>query len=223
MAKRGNGMQRAKDLAAEYAYVVTLICVIAVIVGSAAYTQNIKQQAQGSLVEAAAGAPEVEATAIPETEIRITPLPTIAPLSVRSSVFEEKRVWPAEGEVIRHHDSQEIVFWEALGMWQVHKGIDIAGEAGQSVRCAGSGMVGHVTREALWGGSVEIEQEDGRHAVYRGLALCYVEEGDRVARGQEIGTLIEAIPCEAELGTHLHMEVIRDGIEQDPLAMLPER
>ena len=215
-------MQRAKDLAAEYAYVVTLVCVIAVIVGSAAYTQSIKRQTQGALVEAAAGAPEVEAATIPEAEIRITPLPTIAPLSVRTSVFEEKKVWPIEGKVIRHHDSQEIVFWEALGAWQVHKGIDIAGEAEQSVLCAGSGTVRRVTRDALWGGSVEIEQEDGRRTVYRGLALCYVDAGDRVVRGQEIGTLIETIPCEAERGSHLHMEVVRDGVAQDPLAMLPE-
>jgi len=223
MAKRGNGMQRAKDLAAEYAYVVTLACVIAVIVGSAAYTQSVRKQTQDALIEAAAGAPEVEVTAAPTAETGITPLPTIVPLSVRVTVFEERTAWPVEGEVIRHHDLQEAVFWEALDVWQVHAGIDIEGKAEQGVRCAGGGTVKRVTRDALWGGSVEIEQEDGRRTVYRGLALQYVDEGDAVVCGQEIGTLLEGIPCEAELGAHLHMEAVRDGVSQDPLAILPER
>lgn len=223
MAKRGSGMQRAKDFAAEYAYVVTLMCVIAVIVGSAVYTQNVRKQAQGVLVEAAAGAPEVEATIMPTAEVNITPLPTIVPLSVRVSIFEERTDWPVEGEIIRHHDLQESVLWETLNVWQVHVGMDIAGVAKQVVHCAGGGTVRCVTRDALWGGSVEVEQEDGRRAVYRGLAMRFVNAGDTVVRGQEIGTLLDTVPCEAELGAHLHMEVIRDGMAQDPLAMLPER
>jgi len=216
-------MQRVKDLAAEYAYAVTLVCVIAVIVGSAAYTQNMREQTQESLVEAVAGAPETEATIKPTAEIRTTPLPTIAPLSVRVSVFEEKTVWPVEGDVLRHHDLQESVFWETLGAWQVHAGIDIAGRAEQSVRCTGGGTVMRITRDALWGCSVEIGQDDGRQTIYRGLALCCLEEGDTVAAGQEMGTLLDAIPCEAELGAHLHLEVVRGGTAQDPLAMLPEK
>jgi len=223
MANKGSGWQRTKDFAAEYAYLVTLACVIAVIIGSAAYTQQMRDGQQEALVEAAAGAPETKETSMPMTQIKTTPLPTIAPLAVRVSVLEKKTVWPVDGQVLRHHDLQEHVFWEAMGVWQIHKGMDIEGEAGQDVRCAGDGVVRRVTRDALWGGSIEIEQEDGRLVVYRGLALCYAEEGGRVICGQEIGTLLERIPCEAEAGAHLHMEVMRSGADQDPLTMLPER
>ena len=215
-------MQRLKDLAAEYAYLVTLICVICVIAGSAAYTQQIKKEQQRH-VEAAAGAPEIEASAQPSATVKTTPLPTIAPLAVRVSVLEEKTVWPIGGAVLRHHDMQEHVYWEALDVWQVHAGMDIAGEAEKNVCSAGRGRVVRAARDALWGGSIEIEQEDGRTVSYRGLALLYVKEGDEVARGQEIGTLLDKIPCEAEMGAHLHLEVTRGGAMQDPLAMLPER
>ncbi|MBQ9741205.1 MAG: M23 family metallopeptidase, partial [Kiritimatiellae bacterium] len=85
------------------------------------------------------------------------------------------------------------------------------------------GMVTSVCRDALWGASIAIQLEDGRSFIHRGLALCYVHEGERVAQGQTIGTLLASIPCEAELGTHLHLETIRDGKIQDPLAVLPER
>jgi len=221
MAKKGSGRQKMKDLAAEYAYLVTLACVIAVIAASAAYTKNMKAKTQETLIEAAAGAPEVQAADVPET--KATPLPTIAPLSVHVSLMKEKTVWPVDGGILRHHDLQEHVLWEALHVWQPHAGLDIAGDADQSVRCAADGTVVRVTRDALWGGSVEITQEDGRQTCYRGLALCCVDEEDTVVSGQEIGTLLDRIPCEAELDTHLHIEVMRGGMKQDPLAMLPER
>lgn len=223
MAKRGSWTHRFKDLAAEYAYLVTLVCVIGVIVGSAVYTQRVREASQEALVQAAAGAPEIAMTASPTPQPRTTPLPTIAPLQVRVSLLEGRMVWPMEGEVLRGHETTELVFWEALGAWQVHAGIDIAGEAGGSVLCAAEGTVSRVTRDALWGASVEVLHEGDRRTVYRGLALCYVEEGEGVARGQEIGTLDESIPCESELGAHLHMEAFRDEAPQDPLATLPER
>ena len=223
MAKRGSFIQRMKDLAVEYAYAVTLTCVIGVIVGSAVYTQRVQRRTQETLVQAAAGAPEVLATATPSPSPQATALPTIAPLSVRVSVFEERALWPVKGSVLRGHETGEAVWWAALGAWQAHSGIDIAGAAGESVLCAAEGTVKSVTRDALWGASVEVSQKDGRTAVYRGLALCYVREGERVKCGQEIGTLLESIPCEGEMGAHLHLEMEREGRTQDPLAVLEEK
>jgi len=59
--------------------------------------------------------------------------------------------------------------------------------------------------------------------LYRGLALCYVRESETVSAGQAIGTLLERVPCEAELEAHLHLEMEREGKPQDPLTMLEER
>lgn len=223
MAKRGSFIQRAKDLAAEYAYAVTLACVIGVIVGSAVYTQRVQRRTQEALVQAAAGAPEVLASVLPSPTPATTPLPTIVPLAVRVSVFEERGIWPVGGDVLRGHEMNEMVWWEALGVWQAHRGVDVAGAAGESVLCAADGTVERVARDALWGASAEIAQKDGRRVVYRGLALCYVEAGDVVLRGQEIGTLLERIPCEGEMGAHLHLEMEREGRAQDPLTMLEEK
>ena len=223
MAKRGSWIQRFKDLAAEYAYAVTLACVIGVIVGSAVYTQHVQRRTQEMLVQAAAGAPEVEMTPSPVPLPTTTPLPTIVPLTVRVSVFEERGIWPVQGDVMRGHETGELVFWESLGLWQAHMGVDIAGEAGESVLCAADGTVERVTRDALWGASAEIAQEDGRTVFYRGMALCYVHAGDSVSRGQEIGTLLERVPCEEEMGAHLHLEMKREGRMQDPLTILEEK
>lgn len=216
-------MQRIRDFMVEYAYLVTLACVIAVVVSSALYTRSIQRQREDSGVQAAAQAQEILETPAPSASPKVTPLPTIAPLEMRARVLVRSSVWPVEGAVLRGHDLLEAVYWETLDLWQTHAGIDIAGEADQEVVCAADAAVKEIARDGMWGWSVTAEHEDGRLVRYAGLALCYVREGEKLRAGQRIGTLLDAIPCEAEMGPHLHMEVMRQGTAQDPLAMLPER
>lgn len=205
----------------EYAYLVTLGAVIAVIAASAMYTQRLHAREQG--VAAAAGAPETKAS--PQPTARLTPLPTIAPLQVHyaSPSPGGATVWPLDGDIVRGHDAQTPVYWETLGCYQAHIGLDIAGGAGDEVRCVMDGVVGRVVRDELWGWRVRVAQTDGSEAVYAGLQACLLQEGQAVTRGQTLGTLMERIPCEVELGTHLHLERWRDGAAQDPESVLPER
>lgn len=217
MAKRGKWLQRMRDWMTEYAFVVTLGCAAAVVVSSALYTRSLRTADAG--VQAAAQAPEIHQTAMPQ----VTPLPTIAPLVVRTGVMERETVWPLEGDVLRGHDLLTPVYWEMLETWQAHAGLDIAGAPDAAVYCAGAGVVSWTIRDALWGWTVEIAQEDGRLARYRGLAVCQAEKGARVREGDVLGTLLASVPCEKEMGAHLHLEVERDGRPQDPMAMLPER
>lgn len=215
--------RRMADWMAEYAYAVTLLCVLGVIASCALYTHQM-QSAPGEGVQAAAGAMEIEtrlseATAAPQ----VTPLPTIAPLFIKSTLLTGGAQWPVDGDVMRQFDAQELVFFEALGAFAAHTGLDIAGEAGEEVSCAADGMVKSAVRDGLWGWRVEILQEDGRTARYSGLEVCYAVPGERIRRGEALGTLMERIPIEAEMAPHLHMEVTRDGVLQDPMAMLEEK
>ena len=107
--------------------------------------------------------------------------------------------------------------------WRLHEGIDLKAELGQDVYCAMDGTVARVVRDERWGWRVEVEQTDGRRAGYCGLSVCDVAEGQNVTRGQALGALLERIPCEAELGAHLHLELTREGAKEDPLEMLPEK
>ena len=217
-------MQRMRDWMAENAFFVTLGCVLAVIVSSAMYAHDVQSrlQTQEVGIQAAAGAPEIAQSASP-TQAAVTPLPTIAPLEVRTAVFVPRMQWPLEGGVLRGHDPLEIVYWEALDVWQAHQGLDIAGKAEETVRCAADGTVVRTALDGLWGWRVWVAQRDGAQALYSGLAVCYVSEGDMVRAGQALGTLLDAIPCERELGPHLHMEITRGGAAQDPQASLEER
>ena len=220
----GKRIHRMKTWLMDYAYLVTLGAVIAVIAASAIYTRNLRD-VQAADVPAAAEAPETELTPEPSLQPKITPLATIAPLQVRYMNLASRTgtCWPVNGEIIRAYDEQNLVFWESIGAWSVHRGIDVAGVAGQAVLCAADGVVKTAMRDELWGWRVTVDQTDGRQAVYAGLEAVDVLSGQAVTRGQQVGTLLAKIPCEAELGAHLHMELSRDGRLQDPEGMLPER
>ena len=221
MRRMKKAFLRMKAWMIEYAYLVTLGAVIAVIAGSAIYTRQLRRETG---VQAAANAPEIAQSASPTAQSTITPLPTIAPLTVRPVLMSAaSAVWPVEGDVLRMFDAQELVWWEMLESWRTHTGLDIAGEAGQAVLCCADGKVKSSTWDELWGWRVMIEQADGRQTTYCGLESSVVSIGESVTRGQTIGTLLACIPCEAELPTHLHLQVRHKGMMQDPEAMLPER
>lgn len=216
--------RRLRGWMMEYADLVTLGAVIAVIVAGAMYTGQVRKESE---LQAAAGAPEIQASASPAAlpDAEITPLPTIAPLQVHYEALSTPAgtVWPVGGQVVRGYDAQKPVLWEALSCIQVHAGLDIVGEEGESVRCAMDGVVSKVVRDELWGWRVCVVHMDGSETVYAGLESCDVAAGQAVTRGQQLGILLGAIPCEAELGAHLHMELRENGALYDPEEALPER
>lgn len=219
MGKR-SGRMRAWMI--ENAYLVTMGCVLAMVVGCAIYTQALREE-QAAGIQAAADAPEIRETAAPSPSPAITPLPTIAPLTLRPmALVQSAGAWPVDGEILRAYDAQSSTYWEKLGTWQTHMGIDVAGAAGEAVKACMDGTVSRISRDALWGWQVSIVHDGGRETRYAGLESCIVQPNTRVTRGQTIGTLMQSIPCEAELPPHLHLEMLRDGKHQDPEAILPE-
>lgn len=215
-----NMFSRAKDWLLEHAYIVTFACALAIIAGAAMFTEQVRIQQEKSL-EAAAQASELSATAMPE--IAVTPLPTIAPLMLTQAAYIPRvvTVKPVSGEIVRAY-AKEPVLWKELGVIQSHMAIDISGEKDESVLSVMDGVVKDAAMDALWGWRVVIDHTDGSEGTYAGLALTYVLAGQSVSRGEEIGTLLENIPCEKELGPHLHLELMKNGTKQDPEGILPE-
>ena len=222
MHMKGGLFHRFREWMLDHAYWVTLGAVLTIIAASALYTRGLERQAAD--VQAAAHAPEIAETATPEPETTLMPLATLAPLSLYSMLKPGgTTVRPVSGGVIRGFDSETPVLWEALSCVQLHAAVDLAGEVGEKVHCVMDGTVSGTVRDELWGWRVAVAQTDGQQAVYAGLAACDVSAGQNVTRGQTIGTLLERIPCEAELGTHLHLELTQDGERRDPTDILPDQ
>ncbi len=209
MAKTGklhHMLDHVRTFMIDYAYLVTLGAVIAIIAASAVYTRHLHSETG---VQAAAEAPEVQASSSPSPE----PLPTPEP-------HRPYALWPLKSQaILRGYDAESSILWNTMGCFQPHPALDIAGEAEETVRCIHSGVVLLAVRDDLWGWRIQIEQEDGRLCEYAGLASVFVSAGQTVTRGQPLGTLLSALPCEAELGPHLHLTLWEDGqtINPEPL------
>ncbi len=105
-----------------------------------------------------------------------------------------------------------------LGHWHFHTGLDLMAEAGTSVMACLDGTVEKiVTGDYLDGTQITLSHANGLKTVYTFVELKEgLKEGDKVTRGQIIGTVAEAVGSEYKLGPHLHFEVYENGELSDP-------
>ena len=219
----GKGLRaRLKMWMMEYAYLVTAGAIAAIVAASAMYANRIRTE-EG--IQAAADAPETAAQVrdMQAEKPAVTPLPTIAPFALQRGTINGRTVWPTGGGILRGYDAQEAVYWEMLGSYKPHAALDIRGDDGEEVLTIADGVVESAQRDEMWGWQVAVKQTDGRTMRYAGLKTAFVCEGQSVTRGQTIGVLMPYIPCEAELGAHVHVEMSMEGKTQDPEAILPEK
>lgn len=115
--------------------------------------------------------------------------------------------WPLKGSILKTYSGEE------------SKGIDIAGEVGQTVRAAAAGKVVYSGDGLIGYGSLLIIQHDDVYlSAYANNSKLLVSEGDDVDPGQAI----------AELGSvgsqaYLHFEIRKNGSPVDPVGYLPEK
>ena len=119
-----------------------------------------------------------------------------------------------QGKVLAPYSGDELVYNATLGDWRTHNGVDVAAAAGEAVPAVRAGRVTLVDADALWGGVVEISDAGGRVWRYCGVdGSCVV--GDAVAAGDVLGTA-GAIPAEADLDGHVHLECLEGGSWVEP-------
>lgn len=113
------------------------------------------------------------------------------------------------------------VYDETMEDWRIHKGVDFLGQAGQEVASIGNGKVTKVIFDPTWGYCIEIDY--GKFTA----RYCGLEQGTAVgidavvSKGDIVGK-IGAIPCESKQESHLHFEIVRDGVWIDPTSIMGE-
>ncbi|MDO4847179.1 MAG: peptidoglycan DD-metalloendopeptidase family protein [Clostridiaceae bacterium] len=154
-------------------------------------------------------------TGVPDTRDESEPESTEAPLT-RADAF----VLPLSNGVIKDYSDGDPVYSKTMGDWRAHTGVDFVGEENEAVRAINNGKVVSVRDDALWGTVVEIDHLDGMTAKYCGLnGDDCVREGETVFAGQTVGTL-HKVPVESADGTHLHLEIVVDGVYVSPLEVM---
>jgi len=124
---------------------------------------------------------------------------------------------PLSGEVIREFTIDDLVYYEAIGEWRVHKGIDIKPRDTLLIESALAGKVEAVNNSEITATEIIIDHGNNVKTLYSNLVSANVKVGDTVEKGQVIGNLGKTVSIEATDGAHLHFEVIVDGKQVNPL------
>ncbi len=100
-----------------------------------------------------------------------------------------------------------------------HKGVDLPSMEGTPVEAAGGGRVAYAGQGMKgYGNVVVIKHNQDWSTVYAHNAINLVKEGQEVEKGQVVA---EVGRTGRSTGPHLHFEVRRRGVPQDPVLFLP--
>ena len=124
---------------------------------------------------------------------------------------------PVDGEIMKGYAKDNLVYSETLQEWTTHLGIDIKAEKTTVVKAAEAGTVKTIKNDPRYGLTITIEHGDGYQTVYSNLLSSeFVVEGEKVEKGQSIGTVGNTAAFEVADEPHLHFEILKDSIPIDP-------
>ena len=124
---------------------------------------------------------------------------------------------PVDGEIMKGYAKDNLVYSETLQEWTTHLGIDIKAEKTTVVKAAEAGTVKSIKNDPRYGLTIVIEHNDGYETVYSNLLSSeFVVEGEKVEKGQSIGTVGNTAAFEVADEPHLHFEILKDSIPIDP-------
>lgn len=119
-------------------------------------------------------------------------------------------MWPTWGTITSLFNERRYGYY--------HKGLDIANSTGTPISSTAAGGVIYAGWHGGYGRKIVIYHGFGYSTVYAHLSKMYVAVGDEVEKGEVIGTMGNT---GRSTGSHLHYEVLIDGIPNNPQNFLP--
>lgn len=124
---------------------------------------------------------------------------------------------PVDGEIIKEFARDTLLYSATLNEWTTHLGIDIKAEKTTVVKASEKGTVKYIKNDPRYGLSIVIEHNDGYTTIYSNLLTSeFVVEGEKVEKGQTIGTVGNTAVFEIADESHLHFEILKDNSQVDP-------
>lgn len=124
---------------------------------------------------------------------------------------------PVDGEIVRDFAVDSLIYSETLQEWTTHTGIDIKADKTTVVKSAEAGTVKSIKNDPRYGMTIVIEHENGFKTVYSNLLTSeFVVEGEKVEKGQSLGTVGNTAAFEIADEPHIHFEILKDNVAVDP-------
>jgi lipoprotein NlpD len=144
-----------------------------------------------------------------KTAVKVSP-PVVKKKEQHGTVRIGAWQWPVPGKVLKGYRAGK----------PVHKGIDLAGNRGDSVAAANNGKVVYAGDGIRgYGQLVIVKHDDTYLSAYAHNSRITVTEGERVKAGQKIAE----IGASGANSVKLHFEVRQNGGPINPLNVLPRR
>ncbi|MBR3870378.1 MAG: peptidoglycan DD-metalloendopeptidase family protein [Clostridia bacterium] len=150
--------------------------------------------------------------------------PTPAP--VPKEPVKEKKVWynmPLVGTVSADFSDSVLVFSPTMMDYRTHMGVDIAAAVGTPVKAVADGVVTNVYEDDMLGVTVEITHNDGKISRYCNLSPTLSSDcvkDAEISALTVIGAVGETAVSESAEASHLHLEILDDGIPLDPMTVI---
>jgi murein DD-endopeptidase MepM/ murein hydrolase activator NlpD len=206
----------AKAWKGKGSYILLGLCVVAVAVSGYFFLDGAKQEQAALSVPVTVVEPEKKPQAKP------APAQPTKPVSAPAEeISEPVRVLPVSGQITRPYAADCLTYHATTKDWRVHKGVDLAAEAGTAVLAAGAGTVTAAYEDESYGTTVVILHEDGYTTHTGNLEeVLPVAVGDKVAAGDIIGTVGATALQETAEPSHVHFEVYQNETPVDPVTFL---
>lgn len=135
-----------------------------------------------------------------EPEVEETPSVLSRP-AVTTPTPNGKLAWPVAGTITQYY-------------WAFHTGVDMAAPYGTGIGASDAGTVVATGWVAVGGLSVRIQHASGLETGYYHMGAIYVTVGQKVAKGQIVGTVgMTGVTT----GPHVHWELKQNGVFLNPL------
>ena len=188
--------------------VVVAVCVTAIAIG-AAKKEKPSTQSSSTSKTTQSTSKTTQSTAPQEnndTTVVVEKVTFVAPMTA--------------GSIIKEWSADVPVFSMTMEDYRLHLGIDVAASAGTPVYAVADGTVESVEFHPMMGQTVVITHADGYRSVYQNMQTAVpdgIEAGAAVKAGDKIGSVGDTALIEISEDPHLHFELYKDGICENPL------
>ena len=200
-----------------YSIVIAVLCVTAIVIGIVA--ANTRDTA--NLPEIPSSTDNQDNTDTPSNKVEEPSDEDKAPVEKKPLTF----ISPVSGSIMTEHSMTVPVFSPTLEEWRIHTGIDISTEDSAAVFAAADGVVSEISTHPRYGYTVKINHEGGVTTIYSNLSSLEdiaVKVGDTVKCGDKIANVGDSAVFELAEEPHLHFEVLKNGVQTDPLEVISE-
>lgn len=158
-------------------------------------------------------------------EVQNTQNTTTQTETTTTANVEEKKelefINPVEGTIIKEFAKDTLTYSETLKEWVMHLGVDIKADKTTVVKAVEEGEVTAIKTDPRYGITVIVKHQDGFETRYANLLTSeYVTEGEKVTKGQTLGTVGNTATFEISDDSHLHFEMLKDNEYVNPTSYI---